>query len=124
MVQVPHTRMEDNVEIEHFAVHFSMGKVELENFKDGDTDFDVIPGGKINAWWPGGNPNHPTRTTPDYNVGGLIDRPITNVSVSNELQSSELLPPNDLDIANITWRATSTDNGDGTWEVTIHRSRA
>lgn len=96
LIQVPHQRFSNNIEEEHFALHISMGKVAIENVRDGDTAFNLLPNGKFNAWWPGGNPNN--AVAPDYNIGGLISRELVNVSKSSELQSAELLPPNDLSI--------------------------
>lgn len=122
LIQVPHTRYEDNQEREHFAIHVTKGKGSMENIRDGETQFSSLPGGKFNGWYPGGNPNHPTSTTPDVNIGGLIDRPLANISLSRELQAAELLPPNDLEVANINWRMTTVDNGDGTYEVSIFGS--
>ena len=120
LIQVPHNRFESNNEVEYFAVHVSEGKVDINNVRDGETQFSSLPGGKFNAWWPGGNPNN--AVAPDFNVGGLIDRPLTNISLSRELQSAELLPPNDLEVSNINWRMTTIDNGDGTYNVSIFGS--
>lgn len=94
LLQVPHFRFVDNVEVENFALYISQGKVDMQNVRDGDTDFSSLPNGQFNAWWPGGNPN--SGATPDFTVGTVINRPLVNVTQSRELQSAELLPPNDL----------------------------
>ncbi|CAH9016503.1 TMhelix containing protein [Vibrio phage 242E40-1] len=94
LLQVPHFRFVDNVETENFALYVSQGKVAIDNVRDGQTEFSSLPNGKFNAWWPGGNPN--SGASPDYVIGGNINRPLQNVSQSRELQSAELLPPNDL----------------------------
>lgn len=120
LIQVPHIRFENNQENEHFAIHCSKGKVSMDNIRDGETQFASLPGGKFNGWYPGGNPNHSTNTTPDVSIGGTIDRPLTNVTLSKELQSTELLPPNDLEVSNVDWRVTTVDNGNGTYEVSIY----
>jgi hypothetical protein len=106
LLQVPHFRFVDNVETENFALYISQGKVDMQNVRDGDTDFSSLPNGQFNAWWPGGNPN--SGSQPDYNVGTVINRPLVNVTQSRELQSAELLPPNDLYVGGTPiWRVTS-----------------
>ncbi|AZU97854.1 hypothetical protein [Vibrio phage LP.2] len=120
LIQVPHVRFESNSEVEYFAVHVTNGKGLMENVRDGETQYSSLPGGKFNAWYPGGNPNN--GIAPDLTIGGLIDRPLANISLSRELQAAELLPPNDLEVANIDWRLTTSDNGDGTYEVTVFGS--
>lgn len=106
LLQVPHFRFVDNVETENFALYISQGKVDMQNVRDGDTDFSSLPNGQFNAWWPGGNPN--SGAQPDYTVGTVINRPLVNVTQSRELQSAELLPPNDLYVGGTPiWRVTS-----------------
>ena len=106
LLQVPHFRFVDNVETENFALYISQGKVAMENVRDGDTAFSSLPNGQFNAWWPGGNPN--SGAQPDYTVGTVINRPLVNVTQSRELQSAELLPPNDLYVGGTPiWRVTS-----------------
>ena len=106
LLQVPHFRFVDNVETENFALYISQGKVAMENVRDGDTDFSSLPNGQFNAWWPGGNPNN--GANPDLVIGTAINRPLVNVTQSRELQSAELLPPNDLYVGGTPiWRVTS-----------------
>ena len=94
LLQVPHFRFVDNVETENFALYISQGKVAIDNVRDGQTEFRSLPNGQFNAWWPGGNPN--SGASPDFTIGGDINRPLQNITQSRELQSAELLPPNDL----------------------------
>ena len=94
LLQVPHFRFVDNVETENFALYISQGKVAIDNVRDGQTEFSSLPNGQFNAWWPGGNPN--SGASPDFTIGGDINRPLQNITQSRELQSAELLPPNDL----------------------------
>ena len=94
LLQVPHFRFVDNVETENFALYISQGKVAIDNVRDGQTEFSSLPNGQFNAWWPGGNPN--SGASPNFTIGGNINRPLQNITQSRELQSAELLPPNDL----------------------------
>ncbi|AUR94752.1 TMhelix containing protein [Vibrio phage 1.198.B._10N.286.54.F4] len=106
LLQVPHFRFVDNVETENFAVYISQGKVAIDNVRDGQTEFSSLPNGQFNAWWPGGNPN--SGASPDFTIGSAINRPLVNVTQSRELQSAELLPPNDLYVGGTpVWRVTS-----------------
>ena len=111
LLQVPHFRFVDNVETENFALIISQGKVAIDNVRDGRTEFESLPKGQFNSWWPGGNPN--TGKSPDLTIGNLINRPLVNVTQSRELQSTELLPPNDLSIG-----------GAPSWDVSSNGSQA
>ena len=96
LIQQPYFRYEGNVQIENFAGAF-MKKCLIENPKDGETDFDLIPNAKLNFW----NPSSNLLSTPDKIIGGEItqsDNLLNSITESKELQSQELLPPNDLDI--------------------------
>ncbi|AUR89965.1 TMhelix containing protein [Vibrio phage 1.135.O._10N.222.54.B6] len=106
LLQVPHFRFVDNVETENFALYISQGKVAIDNVRDGQTEFSSLPNGQFNAWWPGGNPNN--GASPDLTIGSAINRTLVNVTQSRELQSAELLPPNDLYVGGTPiWRVTS-----------------
>lgn len=109
LMSAPRIDYRNNVEIEKFAVYVSMGKVAPSNVRDGDTSFERLTGGRFNLWWPGGNPNHATNRTPDYQIGGHINEPLVITQESRELQATELLPQNDLAIGGSPeWIATST----------------
>lgn len=111
LMSVPRIDYVDNVEVEKFATYVSMGKVEPSNVRDGDTAFERLTNGKFNLWWPGGNPNHATNRTPDFQIGGVIDEPLVITQESRELQATELSPPNDLAIGGSPiWNATSNVN--------------
>lgn len=111
LMSVPRIDYVDNVEVEKFATYISMGKVEPSNVRDGDTAFERLTNGKFNLWWPGGNPNHATNRTPDFQIGGVIDEPLVITQESRELQATELSPPNDLAIGGTPkWNATSSGN--------------
>ncbi|QZI87817.1 hypothetical protein SIPHO054v2_p0016 [Vibrio phage 103E44.1] len=111
LMSAPRIDYVNNVEVEKFATYISMGKVAADNVRDGDTAFERLTNGKFNMWWPGGNPNHPTNRTPDYQIGGVIDEPLVITQESRELQATELSPPNDLAIGGTpVWNATSNAN--------------
>ncbi|AUR92879.1 TMhelix containing protein [Vibrio phage 1.178.O._10N.286.45.E12] len=106
LLQLPHFRFVDNVETENFALYISQGKVAIDNVRDGATEFESLPNGQFNAWWPGGNPNN--GASPDITIGNSINRPLVNVTQSRELQPAELLPPNDLYVGGPpVWSVTS-----------------
>ncbi|AUR91191.1 coil containing protein [Vibrio phage 1.228.O._10N.261.49.C1] len=101
LIQVPHAEFVDNQEVEYFAMA-CRGQGLIENVRDGDSKFENLSGGKFNAWNPGGNPNDGTPA--DFTIGGEINRPLVNVQQATELQSAELLPPNDSAIGgNAEW---------------------
>ncbi|AUR97521.1 TMhelix containing protein [Vibrio phage 1.240.O._10N.261.52.F8] len=108
LIQVPHAEFVDNQEVEYFAMS-CRGQGLIENVRDGDSKFENLSGGKFNAWNPGGNPNDGTPA--DFTIGGAINRPLVNVQQATELQSAELLPPNDSAIGGVTeWLVTSGTN--------------
>ncbi|AUR93846.1 TMhelix containing protein [Vibrio phage 1.189.B._10N.286.51.B5] len=108
LIQVPHAEFVDNQEVEYFAMA-CRGRGLIENVRDGDSKFENLDGGKFNAWNPGGNPNDGTPA--DFTIGGAINRPLVNVQQATELQSAELLPPNDSAIGGVTeWLVTSGTN--------------
>lgn len=104
LAQLPHFRYEDDTEIEHFAVFVSVGSGLIDNLHDGETSFSNLSQSKANFWKGGGNPNN--GIAPYLTEGGLINRPLINVRKSGELQSGELLPPNDLGEYTVNWFIT------------------
>jgi hypothetical protein len=111
LMSVPRIDYVNNTEVEKFAMYISAGKVAPSNVRDGDTSFERLTNGKFNLWWPGGNPNHPTNRTPDFQIGGEINEPLVITTESRELQATELVPPNDLAIGGTpVWRVASNVN--------------
>ena len=107
LASVPRFDYIDNQEVEKFSLYIGQGKLLMENVRDGKTDFSLLTNGKFNAWYPNGNPNHPTNRTPDLIVGGEINEPLQITELSTELQATELAPPNDLAIGGVVWSAVS-----------------
>ena len=109
LIGYPLRRFENNIEVEIFPLFISEGKVSMSKVKEGDTPLNSMSGAQFNAWYNGKNPNN--GDTPDYTIGGTIDRNMQTVRVSSEVQETELLPPNDLALgAAATW----TVSADGT----------
>jgi len=106
LIQQPHYRYEDNIQVENFAFAY-VGRCLEESHKDGDTPLNRINEAKYNSWIPGSD----LTGDPEVNIGGLISRPINSIRISKELQPQELLPPNDLEITgSLDWRVTSDGN--------------
>ena len=116
MIQTPRTYFVDGNEVEEFAMAM-MGEIEIDNgiVRDGETNFKNLTGGSFNKW----NPGEDLTSEPSFKIGSSLAGSINKIKKSEELQSQELLPPNDLDLGEVDWRATTTDNGDGTYNVVI-----
>ena len=113
----------DNQEVEVLFVCVGRGKYEInvDRIFDGDTQYQQIPNGALNVYEPG---TYPGNGSPSIVVGELINQDIGIYRQSNDLNTTELLPPNDLDVAAVVWRITTEDNGDGTYTVSLFASNA
>ena len=116
MIQTPRTYFVDGSEVEEFAMAM-MGEIEIDKgiVRDGETNFKNLTGGSFNKW----NPGEDLTGEPSFKIGSSLAGSINKIKKSEELQSQELLPPNDLDLGEVDWKATTTDNGDGTFSVVI-----
>ena len=116
MIQAPRTYFVDGNEVEEFAMAM-MGEIEIDKgvVRDGETNFKNLTGGSFNKW----NPGEDLTSEPSFKIGSSLAGSINKIKKSEELQSQELLPPNDLDLGEVDWKATTTDNGDGTYDVVI-----
>ena len=116
MIQTERTYFVDGNEVEEFAMAM-MGEIEIDKgiVRDGETNFKNLTGGSFNKW----NPGDDLTGEPSFKIGSSLAGPINKIKKSEELQPQELLPPNDLDLGEVDWRATATDNGDGTYNVVI-----
>ena len=116
MIQTPRTYFVDGNEVEEFAMAM-MGEIEIDKgiVRDGETNFKNLTGGSFNKW----NPGEDLTGDPSFKIGSSLAGSINKIKKSEELQSQELLPPNDLDLGGVNWKATTTDNGDGTYSVVI-----
>lgn len=103
--QVPYRVGIDDQETEVLFTCIGRGRYDydLEDVRDGDTPYFRIPNAKVNIYGPG---TYPGNGSPEANIGGLINQPIGIYRESNDLNSSELLPPNDLALgADANWTA-------------------
>lgn len=93
--QVPYRVGVNNQETEVMLLCVGRGKYEIDSQKiyDGDTPYFRIPNSKVNVYEPG---THPGKGSPSITLGGVIDQEIGIYRESNDLNASELLPPNDL----------------------------
>lgn len=94
LLQEPHVFYENDREIERFLLLIGRGVYRVDGTpRDGDTLITRLPNAKCNIYGPNNNPN--VGDSPEYNYGGLISKPVTIVKKSQEIQSQELLPPNE-----------------------------
>lgn len=114
--QLPYRIGVDNQEVEVMLTCVGRGQYEHDEDRvfDGDTPYKRIPNAAANFYGPG---TYPGNGSPYSQIGDLIDQKIGIYRQPNDLNPSELLPPNDLDVAAVEWRITTTDNGNGTYSV-------
>lgn len=114
--QVPYRIGVDNKEVEVNLVCIGRGKYEHQDSRvfDGDTVVGRIPNASVNFYGPN---TYPGNGSPYHIIGDQIDERIGIYRQPNDLNPSELLPPNDLDVAAAEWRITTSDNGNGTYTV-------
>lgn len=98
--QVPYRIGVDNQETEVMLLCVGRGKYEIDeqHIYDGDTPYFRIPNSKVNVYEPG---THPGKGSPSINLGGLVNEDIGIYRESNDLNASELLPPNDLALGGV-----------------------
>ncbi|UUW39216.1 TM helix containing protein [Vibrio phage Artemius] len=121
--QLPYRIGVNNQEVEVLLTCIGRGQYEHDDNRvfDGDTPYNRIPNAAVNFYGPG---TYPGNGSPYSQIGDLITDEIGIYRQPNDLNPSELLPPNDLDVDVITWRITTTDNGDGTYSVEFFGSNA
>ena len=115
--QVPYRVGVDNQETEIMLLCVGRGtyKINEDLIYDGDTKYKNIPSAAIEVYDPGTHPITDTYTedrsatnTPSHQIGSDIKYPIGIYTESNDLNASELLPPNDLVIDETAiWTASS-----------------
>jgi len=93
--QVPYRIGKDNQETEVLLLAVGRGKYEIntDNIYDGYTPYVSIPNSQVSIYEPR---THPGKGSPSQAIGTEIDEPIGIYRESNDLNASELLPPNDL----------------------------
>lgn len=110
--QVPYRVGVNNQETEIMLLCIGRGKYELnlDRVFDGDTPYRRIPDAKFSKYEPG---TYPGNGVPSEQIGSDITDKIGIYRVSNDLNSAELVPPNDLASENVTWVLSSTDGNTG-----------
>lgn len=115
--QVPYRIGVNNQETEVLLLCVGRGKYEIDPQKiyDGDTPYFRIPNSKVSVYEPG---SHPGKGSPSISVGGLVDQDIGIYRESNDLNASELLPPNDLALGEAARWTIVESSGNATLTLT------
>ena len=105
--QVPYRIGVNNQETEVLLLAIGRGKYLLEKEKiyDGNTRVIDIPNAQFSKYEPG---NYPGNGTPSLQIGDDITEKIGIYRQSNDLNPSELLPPNELVNSNLKWKLTGS----------------
>lgn len=105
--QVPYRIGVNNQETEVLYLCVGRGKYAIvpDNWYDGDTPVANIPGAAVNVYSPG---THPGNGSPSLQIGSLITEKIGIYRQSNDLNPSELTPPNDLETSGLIWLIKKT----------------
>lgn len=105
--QVPYKIGVNNQEAEVLLCCVGRGKYDInpDNWYDGDTPVKNIPNASVNIYGPGKNPSV---SEPDLIIGNEITEKIGIYRQSNDLNPSELLPPNARENAGIKWRLSGS----------------
>lgn len=105
--QVPYRIGVNNQECEVLLLCLGRGRYETypERWFDGDTRILDIPGAKISKYEPG---TWPGNGSPSFQIGSDINEKVGIYRQSNDLNPTELLPPNDLETTGIVWKLTGS----------------
>lgn len=117
MWQTPYRIGVNNQETEIMLLCIGRGKYEIDNNKilDSTTKYLNLPNSAANLYAPG---TWPGNGTPYQTIGEVIDRPIGIYRESASLNSTELLPPNDLTLGSSASWTISGDGSTGTFTLT------
>lgn len=101
--QAPYRIGVDNQETEVLLLAVGRGKylIEESGIYDGNTKVLDIPNSQFSKYEPG---TYPSNGSPSLQIGDDIDEKIGIYRQSNDLNPSELLPPNDLVNSDLKWR--------------------
>jgi hypothetical protein len=105
--QVPYRIGVNNQETEVLLCCVGRGRYDInpDQWYDGDTPVVNIPNAAVNIYEPYKNPN---TDIPDTVIGYNIDQEIGVYRQSNDLNPSELQPPNALDNAGLKWKLSGS----------------
>lgn len=108
LLQVPYRIGINNQEAEVLFLLVGRGKYDypINSIRDSETPYQNIPNAQVNVYGPG---TWPGNGSPETTINGLIDdQPLGIYRESSDLNSTELLPPNDLSLgANAIWSVTA-----------------
>lgn len=116
--QVPYRIGIDNQETEVLLCCVGRGRYEIDPNKwyDGDTPVVNIPNAAVNIYEPNKNPND---ELPDTVIGYNITEKVGIYRQSNDLNPSELQPPNALENSSIIWELSG---GSGSTAIMVATS--
>lgn len=105
--QVPYRIGVNNEETEVLLLCIGRGRYQswVERVYDGDTPVKNIPNASFSQYGPG---TYPGNGTPELQIGEDITEKIGIYRKSNDLNRTELLPPNELGNSNIKWELTGS----------------
>ena len=100
--QVPYRIGVNNQEVEILLLCVGRGRYEVDENRifDGDTPYKSIPDSGFSLYGPD---DEIGVDAPELQIGADIDQPIGIYSKSNDLNPTELVPPNDLASGDVTW---------------------
>lgn len=105
--QVPYRIGVNNQEVEVLYLCVGRGKyaINASEWYDGDTPVVNIPNAAVSVYGPN---THPSNGSPVLQIGQTINEQIGIYRQSNDLNPSELVPPNEDETAQIIWTATGS----------------
>lgn len=105
--QVPYRIGVNNEETEVLLLCIGRGRYQswVDRVYDGDTPVKNIPNASFSQYGPG---TYPGKGIPELQIGEDITEKIGIYRKSNDLNRTELLPPNELDNSNIKWELTGS----------------
>ncbi len=115
--QVPYRIGINNQETEVQFLCVGRGRydIDLNKVYDNNTRHLDLSGSSVNFFEPG---SWPGNGTPSQTIGSIIDRPIGIYRENASLNSTELLPPNDLTLGSSAQWSVSGDGSNGVFTLT------
>ena len=116
--QVPYRIGVDNEETEILLLAVGRGKylIEQNTIFDGSTRIVDIPNAQFSKYEPN---TYPGNGTPSLQIGPAITEKIGVYRQSNDLNPSELLPPNELSNTGLKWKLTGNSATEGLMEAIL-----
>tara|TARA_R110002020_G_scaffold67718_4_gene177633 strand:- start:3067 stop:5883 length:2817 start_codon:yes stop_codon:yes gene_type:complete len=117
--QAPYRKGENNQEVEYLLLCIGRGGylISDDTVYDGDTKIKTINGASFQGYGPY---THPGNGAPEIDIGPAITEDIGIYRQSNDLNPSELLPPNESDLGGADFVFSSSDGLTGTITATSY----